>query len=372
VTGSSGNNNTPRAARNLAAAELHLGFVPLIDATPLIVAAECGFFAAEGLRVKLDRQIGWGNVRDKLSYGQLQASHCLAGMPAASALGMGYFPEPLIAVFDLGSGANAITLSKRLTDDGVATAGQLAIWARRHRVDHPPVLAHVFGCSTHHYLLREWLASAGIDPDRDVRLCVLPPPQMVGQLGHGVIDGFCVGEPWNTLAADRKVGSIGAWVGGGLSSRPNKVIAMNRRWLDRHGDEATAIIRACIRACEFCQDPAHLDKMVAILSRPAYLNLPGPIVRQSLRMMNFKGLESGRTCPTAGTSLWIIREMIRWKHAPADVDATVVARRCMDSRPYRAAAAALGIECPPEESGDGHDGTAVTPAAGRRATSSVV
>jgi two-component system, oxyanion-binding sensor len=327
------------------AVDLRIGFVPLLDAAPLIVAAECGFFQAEGLRVKLDRQIGWGNVRDKLSYGQLQASHCLAGMPAASALGMGYFPEPLVAVFDLDGGANAITLSKRLTDQGITTALALGKWARQHRVDQPLVLAHVFGCSTHHYLLRDWLAAAGIDPDRDVRLCVLPPPQMASQLGHGVIDGFCVGEPWNTLAADAKAGVVTAWVGSGLTARPNKVIAVNRRWLDRHAEVMQAIIRAMIKACAFCHNAANHERIVKILSSSEYLNMPLRIIQQSLRMMKWDDLVGGKTCPTVGTSIWIVREMIRWKHAPADTDASMVARRCFDDRPYRAAAAEIGVEC---------------------------
>ncbi len=107
--------------------------MPLTDAAPLLVAAEQGFFADEGLRVELHRQIGWGNVRDKLTFGQLDAAHALVGMPLLSGLGREPFAEPLVAVMNLGGGADAITLGRRLTDAGVATAADLAEWCRRRR-----------------------------------------------------------------------------------------------------------------------------------------------------------------------------------------------------------------------------------------------
>ena len=171
---------------------IRVGFVPLLDAAPLVVALELGYFADEGLKVTLHRQVGWGNVRDKLVYGQLHASHALMGMPPASLLGRDRFAEPVVAVTGLGTGGNGITLSRRLTDAGVRSAASLAQWAGKRFAgpSEPPTLAHVFGCSMHHYLLRDWLAAGGVDPDRDVRLCVLPPPQMNSHLAGGHLDGF--------------------------------------------------------------------------------------------------------------------------------------------------------------------------------------
>jgi ABC-type nitrate/sulfonate/bicarbonate transport system substrate-binding protein len=183
---------------------LNIGFVPLLDAAPLIAAFELGYFADEGLSVVLERQIGWGNVRDKLTFGSLLASHALLGMPAASVLQQPRYPEPLVAILSLGSGGSAISVSQPLFDAGVQSGDALAAWVMRLARGHmPPLLAHVFDCSTHHYLLRDWLSKAQIDPDRYVRLCVLPPPQMVRQTANGYIDCFCVGEPWNTMLCRR-------------------------------------------------------------------------------------------------------------------------------------------------------------------------
>ena len=105
---------------------MRIGFVELLDAAPLIAAAELGYYADEGLRVTLERQIGWGNVRDKLVFGNLQASHALVAMPPLSVMGRARFPEPLTTIMGLGTGGNGITFGHRLTDAGVNSAAELA------------------------------------------------------------------------------------------------------------------------------------------------------------------------------------------------------------------------------------------------------
>ena len=139
---------------------LRLGFIPLIDAAPMIAARERGFFAEEGLTVSLHRQIGWANVRDKLSFGHLDAAQAL-GMPLASYLGRDSFFEPLVAVMGLGSGGNAITVRRALFEAGVKSAADLAMMIRQRPGLGRPVVGHVFTSSMHHYLVREWLSLEG-------------------------------------------------------------------------------------------------------------------------------------------------------------------------------------------------------------------
>ncbi len=267
--------------------DIRIGFTPVLDAAPLIVAAELGYFTEEGLTVHLDQQIGWGNVRDKLTFGQLHASHALLGMPILSQIGADHFVEPLVSIAALGSGGNAITISRRITSAGVNSAASLARWLARTNGADPtsrPLFAHVFGCSMHHYLLRDWLSGGGAEPDEDVRLCVLPPQQMPEQLGKGFIDGFCVGEPWNTVAMRAGWGSIVAFTTDVLPSHPEKVLAVTRRWHEQNPAAARGLVRATLRGCAYCENADHLDPLAEILSGPRYFGLPKALLRESLQL----------------------------------------------------------------------------------------
>ncbi len=354
---------------DLLATVVRIGFVPLTDAAPLVVAAERGFFADEGIAVRLERQIGWGNVRDKLTFGQLDAAHALVGMPLLSVIGREPFAEPLVAVMNLGVGADAITFGRRLTDAGVDTAAGLAEWAGRgRRLAGPavPVLAHVFGCSVHHYLLRAWLAAGGVDPDRDVRLCVLPPPQVGRQIEKGYLDGFCCGEPYNTLSAAAGHGRLVAVTADVVPGHPDKVLAVTRQWAERHGELLPRLCRAVLRGLQFCHAERNLAAVAEVLSRPAYLDLPPAVVQRSLTLLRtFAGPGAARAVgtaerrpspfdpatafPSATHHAWYAAQMARWGHLEESVDAAAAAAACVSADGYRAAAASLGVPCPDED-----------------------
>ena len=344
---------------------LRIGFVPLIDAAPLIVAAELNYFADEGLSVTLERQVGWGNVRDKLTFGQLDIAHALLGMPLLSVLGNDWFGEPLVSVMSLGSGGNAITLSRRLIEQGVNSAAKLAQWLR-HTQHRPTMLAHVFSCSMHHYLLREWLHGAEIDPDLDVRLCVLPPPQMPSQMMQGYLDGFCVGEPWNTLASREGSGSIVSITTDILPAHPEKVLAVSRQWAQRHASLLPRLIRAVLRGCAYCDDAQHVPELSRMLSQPKYIDTTAEVLAASLILeQSFlspgqqlaaratdwrpRSFAADATYPSATHPVWLANQMIRWGHLAHDIDLMAVAAKCVDSDPYREAARSMGIALPPND-----------------------
>lgn len=336
-----------------ATSSVRVGFVPLVDAAPLIAARELGYFADEGLNVSLHRQIGWGNVRDKLTFGHLHASHALLGMTPLSVLGAEQFVEPLVAIAALGAGGNAISLSRRLVAMGVTSAEALARLIRQ-RQGTPLVLAHVFSCSTHHYLLREWLSSAGIDPDSDLQLCVLPPPQMVRQMAEGFLDGFCVGEPWAALAAHQQHGTTVAATTHLAPNHPEKVLAVSRRWLAANRSAAERLIRAVLRGCAYCADPAHAPDLARMLSQPGYLDVAAEIVASTLGAgLEFRSWLPASTFPSAAHVAWLLDLMRKWGHVPAGADLIAVAQESVDAHTYRAAAASLGMDCPetnPEDS----------------------
>jgi nitrate/nitrite transport system substrate-binding protein len=335
--------------------EVRVGFVPLLDAAPLIAAYELGYFTDEGLTVVLERQIGWGNVRDKLTFGNLHASHALLGMPAASVLKWPRYPEKLVSLLSLGFGGNAITISRRLFESGVESATSLADWIRQSpRGRSPLLLAHVFGCSTHHYLLRDWLSKGGIDPDRDVRLCVLPPPQMVRQMNNGYIDCFCVGDPWNTDAELMGCGQVVALTADVIPMHPEKVLAVSRRWLEGHAEAAKGLVRAVVRAGEFCGNPQNRGRLTEILAQPQYLSIEPETLARSFNLSTrsaspdgcFYVVSAASMFPSATHVAWLLSEMARWNHLAAEVDLASVASRSIEGSVYREIAQSMGIECP--------------------------
>ncbi|QOV89553.1 CmpA/NrtA family ABC transporter substrate-binding protein [Humisphaera borealis] len=360
-----------RPVNGAAGGVVRIGFVPLIDAAPLLAARELGLFEKFGVRVILERQIGWANVRDKLLYGHLDVSHAVLGMPLSTTL-PGGATEPLLSVMELGSGGNAITLSKALVDRGVRSAATLARWlvdrkaAGRGGELRKLVFGYVFGASMHHYLLREWLSSADIHPDLDVRLCVVPPPQMTEHMRHGHLDGFCVGDPWNTLAERGGHGTIVSPTTDILPNHPEKVLAVTRRWADDHGPAVVAIIKALLQACAWCDDEANHPKLAEMLASERCIGVPVADLAASLRVNRTLGVNPRqpsprpadwrmrsfavkRTFPSATHAAWLAEQMIRWGHAPSEADVVVAATHCTDSRFYRQAAAELEIDCPADD-----------------------
>ncbi|MGV3634278.1 MAG: CmpA/NrtA family ABC transporter substrate-binding protein, partial [Pseudorhodoplanes sp.] len=174
---------------------IRIGFIPLADATALIVAVDKGFTAEEGVDVELVREVSWSNVRDKLNIGLFDAAHLLAPVAIASSLGLGHVKVPIITAFGLGLNGNAITVSPALhaalkdaadgdLTDPMVSSRALArvVMDRKARGEEPLTFGMTFPYSTHNYHLRFWMAAGGVDPDQDVRLIVLPPPYMVESL----------------------------------------------------------------------------------------------------------------------------------------------------------------------------------------------
>src|SRR4051812_3398175 len=241
------------AGRAVGPTPLKIGFVPLLDAAPLIAALELGFFREERLEISLHRQVGWANIRDKLSFGHIDVGHALLGMPLTSHLGRDSFSEPLTTLMELGAGGNAITIRKGLHEMGVQSAADLAaLIVGQPRVGRLMV-GHVFTSSMHHYLVREWLASGGIDPDRDVKLCVIPPVQVTEHMKGGYLDVFCVGEPWNTLATREGHGVAVVATTDILPQHPEKVLAVTKRYAEQRPESLVPLIKAVLRGCQWCQ-----------------------------------------------------------------------------------------------------------------------
>jgi ABC-type nitrate/sulfonate/bicarbonate transport system substrate-binding protein len=248
----------------------------------LIVAQELGFFARQGLNVVLSREIGWATIRDKLVYGELEAVHALAPMLFAANAGLGCAPTPCETGLILNTHGNAITLSNHLWDRGVRGVEDLARVIRESRSVKTYTLGVVFPYSSHHFMLRRWLKSGGLDLDRDVRIVIVPPPQMVRNLVNGTLDGYCVGEPWNSLAVHADAGWCPAISRDIMPLHPEKILMVRREFAEKQPEIHQALITALLEACRFCQDPEHRDELIYLLSKPAYVCAPARALRNSL------------------------------------------------------------------------------------------
>ena len=268
---------TPAVAR-----KLRLGFVPLTDCAPLVMAQELGLYKKFGLDVRLTRELGWATVRDKIVHGELDAAHALAAMPLAASLGLGSIACDCLTALVLNQHGNAITLSADLWKRGVRDGRTLREEIIRSRREKMFTFGVVFPFSSHRHLFRKWLSASGIDPERDVRFVVVPPPQMVANLKAGHLDGFCVGEPWNSLAVHARAGWIAATSAELDPGHPEKVLMVRQDFATRRNQEHLALITALREACEFCDQPENRARIAATLSRPEYVGVSEEILKLGL------------------------------------------------------------------------------------------
>lgn len=327
---------------------LKLGFVPLNDAAPLIVAAEMGLFAAEGLAVELSREVSWATIRDKLSVGALDGAHVLAPVTLAATLGAWGEPQPMIAPLALNLNGAAVTISTGLAAEVRAAGGGLdarplaqAIAARRAAGRPPMTFAVVFPYSMHNYLLRYWLAEGGIDPDRDVRLTVAPPSRMVDQLAAGEIDGFCVGEPWNAVAVRQGVGEVVTRAAQIWRAGPEKVFGVSEAWAEANPETLQALLRALLRGAAWADAPQNRVALVDLLSRADYVGADAATIAVSLGDIVFQ--RDGAAAPQPMHAAWIVSQMLRWGQLGPDADIPAAVARVYRSDLYDQAARALDL-----------------------------
>ncbi|MBN8248614.1 MAG: ABC transporter substrate-binding protein [Verrucomicrobia bacterium] len=253
---------------------LRLGYVPLTDCAPLIVAHEWGLFERHGLRVTLSRELGWATVRDKLVHGELDAAHAPCALPFALRLGLGCPPTDCCASLVLSLNGNGITLSHALAQSGITDLASLAEHLRRNRRSRRLVFGVVSLHSTHAWLLRSWLAQAGIQADTDVHIVVAPPQQMPRHLAAGNLDGFCVGEPWNSVAVAQGSGWCAALSCELSPGHPEKVLALRGGFVADPEGRPLRLTMALLEACAVCADPGQQDAVLRLLARREYLGLP--------------------------------------------------------------------------------------------------
>lgn len=322
--------------------DLKIGFIPLTDCAALVIAKEKGFFAKHGLNVELSKEASWANVRDKMTVGELDASHMLAAMPIASTLGVGSTKKEMLALMALGQNGDAITVSNKMYDammaaDPAATKKGSAVALKKVIASKSmgvPEFGMTFPTGTHNYHVRYWMAAGGVNPDTDVALKVVPPPQMVANMTAGNIDGYCVGEPWNQRAV---MGNIGKTVVTGYQlwqDGPEKVLGVQKAFADKNPETTKAMIKAVIEAGMWLDASWENRKEAsAILSSKSYVNAPKDVIDNSMTgtymftngvntpMPNFNVFGKKQALyPYYSHGLWQVTQMIRWGQLDHAID----------------------------------------------------
>ncbi len=260
---------------------VRIGFIPLSDCAPLIVARSRELFRKHGVKVELSCEVGWATIREKLLYGQVDAAHAIAGLALAMRMGLSTPPCRVVAPFVFNLHGNAITLSRDLWNRGVRDANSLKKLIRSS-TSRRFTFGMVSRYSSHYFLLRQWLSAAGIDVEKEARIVALPPTQMAANLAAGLIDGYCVCEPWNSVAVERGTGWIVATSEQLAPGHPEKVLLTTETFIERHTEEAHAIIAALKESCEFCDAKENRAEVAHVLAASGYFTGNEDILKRSL------------------------------------------------------------------------------------------
>nr|WP_255416791.1 CmpA/NrtA family ABC transporter substrate-binding protein [Thiohalobacter thiocyanaticus] len=344
--------------------EVMLGFVPLTDCAPLVIAREKGMFKKHGLSVQLSKESSWASIRDKVCYGVLDGAQMLAAMPLTASVQQQC--QPMVTAMSLSLGGNAVTVSSSLyallqavegqdlaTAEGSASALAQVIRQRRARGEPPLQFGVVYPESSHNYLLRYWMASAGIDPDEDVEIRVVPPPYVVDRLRDGSLSGYCVGEPWNAKAVSDGIGRVLTTTHAIWNHHPEKVFGVTRAWAEAYPRTHQAVLMALLEACSWLDAPVNRDEACRILSRPEYVDSPEEVLAMSLQGSAPGGVQPELRAPVFHRYLanqpwrshatWFLSQMLRWGQVtqPQALDDIVASVYRPDL--YREAAGRLGM-----------------------------
>lgn len=352
--------------------QITAGFMPLFDSAVLVAAGELGFATREGIDLTLHRETSWANIRDRIAIGHFHLAHMLGPMPLACNLGLTPLASETIVPFSLGLGGNCVTISNTVwagmaalgakadLDPARAGAALSALIRERAAAGHDPLrFAVVHPHSGHSYELRYWLAACGIEPGREIEIVIVPPPFMADALAAGRIDGYCVGEPWNSAAVAAGTGHIVTVKALLWRNSPEKVIGARKAWAEQSPEALAALLRALHHSARWCQDPANHAELADVMAQAGFLGLPPavqmPILTGHLQLGGgaeldvddfFLAFDKAANFPWKSHALWFYTQMVRWGDVAHTPENLAIARDCYRPDLYRAALKPLGVALP--------------------------
>ena len=338
--------------------EVKIGFIPLTDCAPIVVAAQMGFDKKYGIKITPSKEASWAGVRDKLINGELQASHVLYGMMYGSQMGIGGKQKDMNVLMTLNNNGQAITLSNQLKDSGAISGATLKRLIDNENRDF--TFAQTFPTGTHAMWLYYWLGTYGINPMKDVKTIVVPPPQMVANMRIGNMDGFCVGEPWNARAIFDKIGFTVATTQDIWTDHPEKVLGCTAEFVEKNPNTALAMTKAILEASRYIDAMKNRAEVAKLISGKAYVNAPEEVVAgrflgdydngigKKYKDPNYmKFFNDGSVSyPYLSDGMWFLTQHKRWGLLKSDPDYLAIAKKVNRIDIYTEAAKSLGISVP--------------------------
>lgn len=346
---------------------IRLGFIPLTDCAPLVMAKELGLFEKYGVKVEVSKEASWANVRDKILTGELDGAHCLYSMPFSVYTGVGgkAGSEMKIAMV-LSNNGQAISLSKDFCGKvGFKQTNKVApVVAAKLKADKEVTFAMTFPGGTHDIWLRYWLAAAGVS-QRTSKIITIPPPQMVANMKVGNMDGYCVGEPWNGLAVKQNIGfteisSQDIW-----KHHPEKALVVNKKFSEARREDLKNVMKAVLEACKWLDNRANRKKAAAIIGKPQYVNAPADVIEARLMgdynlgcdlgtqiytddyMQFYRGGETN--LPRKGHAIWFMTQFVRFDYLQVAPDYKSIADKLIMQDLYQEVAKSMGIKVPADD-----------------------
>lgn len=375
---------------SLEKSNLTVGYVPVNDCAPFAVAWEKGFFRKYGLNVTLSREASWGTSRDGIIFGRLDASPVVCGSVTNARTGAeGARHAPLSAAMTIHRHGNALTMNKAMWQSGLRPwreyNGNLEEFGRdfrRYFDNIPPerrVWAVVLSSAIYEYFIRYLSAAAGVAPDDEFRIIIIPPPQMLVNMRIGAMQAYMVAEPWNTRAITGNEG-IGFTFAQGKEiwqGHPDRLLAVMESFINENPKTYRSLVKAMIEACQYCSDQKNREEVAKIISNKSFTGAKPNLTRAAIvgeyNYGNFDGKK--RIVKSSDTtiffdlppnlaripgdhstflwqseSIWLMTQAARWGQIPEiPRNAEELARKAWRTDLYREIAAEMGIECPKED-----------------------
>ena len=323
--------------------DLNIGFVPITCATPIIMAQPLGFYERYGLNAQVIKTAGWAVARDKSLSGEYDASHMLTPMPLAMTLGAGSVAEPYImpAVENIN--------------------GQAIVLANQHMDKRDPkqwkgfTFGVPFEYSMHNFLLRYYVAEFGLDPDVDIQIRVVPPPEMVANLRAGNLDGYLSPDPFNQRAVYEGIGFIHILTKEIWEGHPCCAFAAPLSFATELPNTYGALLKSIIDATQYASNPDNRIEISEAIAPTNYLNQPVTVIQQVLTGTYADGLGEVQRVPDRidfdpfpwqSMGVWILTQMKRWGYIEGDVDYKGVAEQVYLASDARKVMTDLGYDAP--------------------------
>ena len=344
--------------------KVRIGIIALTDCSSIVMAHELGLFKKYGIESTVSKEASWAVIRDRLTLGENQATHMLLGMPYAATMGLLGSPvKPMIIPFYLNRNGQAITLTKALLDKGVRTPQQLKPLVMEAKAKGSPMtFAMTYPPGTHAMWIRYWLASGGINPDRDATLITIPPPQMVANMKVGKMDGYCVGEPWPYRAIADGIGFTAITTQQIWKDHPEKVLAFTEEFATKNPSTVKAVMRAVLEASQWNDKLENRPRMAEVVSQPQYINCPKEIIlgrllgdidygdgRKEKDKLYMTFFDRHTNFPLKSHGVWWLTQFRRWGMVKEAPDYKGIVDRVHRPDIFREVAKDLGVETPRED-----------------------